>query len=48
MDDEAKWDDTLALVDRTAPYGLTGAVFAEDRAAIQEAMSRLRYPAGPF
>ena len=31
--DESKWDDTLELVDQTAPYGLTGAVFSEDRAA---------------
>ena len=29
---EGKWSDTLELVDRTAPYGLTGAVFADDRA----------------
>jgi 1-pyrroline-5-carboxylate dehydrogenase len=26
--DEKRWDDTLRLVDETAPYGLTGAVFA--------------------
>ena len=32
----------------TAPYGLTGAVFAEDRAAVQEAKDRLRYAAGNF
>ena len=31
--DEKRWGETLDLVDRTAPYGLTGAVFAEDRAA---------------
>ena len=46
--DERKWDDTLNLVDRTAPYGLTGAVFAEDRAAVDEAADRLRYAAGNF
>jgi 1-pyrroline-5-carboxylate dehydrogenase len=46
--DERKWDDTLDLVDRTAPYGLTGAVFAEDRAAVDEAADRLRYAAGNF
>ncbi len=46
--DEARWDDTLDLVDRTAPYGLTGAVFAEDRAAVDEAADRLRYAAGNF
>jgi 1-pyrroline-5-carboxylate dehydrogenase len=46
--DEARWDDTLDLVDRTAPYGLTGAVFAEERSAVDEAADRLRYAAGNF
>ena len=46
--DEGRWDDTLDLIDSTAPYGLTGAVFAEDRAAVQEASDRLRYAAGNF
>jgi 1-pyrroline-5-carboxylate dehydrogenase len=46
--DEADWDDTLGLIDESSPYGLTGAVFAEDRAAIQEAKDRLRYAAGNF
>jgi 1-pyrroline-5-carboxylate dehydrogenase len=46
--DEDKWDDTLQLIDRTAPYGLTGAVFSEDRAAIDDAQSKLRYAAGNF
>ncbi|HEX5648479.1 MAG TPA: aldehyde dehydrogenase family protein, partial [Steroidobacteraceae bacterium] len=35
-------------VDRTAEYGLTGAVFARDRAAIVEATSVLRHTAGNF
>jgi 1-pyrroline-5-carboxylate dehydrogenase len=46
--DEKRWGETLDLVDSTAPYGLTGAVFAEDRAAVQEASDRLRYAAGNF
>ena len=46
--DEKRWDDTLELVDDTAPYGLTGAVFATDRAAIDEAQDALRYTAGNF
>ena len=46
--DESRWGDTLDLIDSTAPYGLTGAVFAEDRAAVQEAADRLRYAAGNF
>jgi 1-pyrroline-5-carboxylate dehydrogenase len=43
---EAKWTDTLELIDRTAPYGLTGAVFADDRQAVVEAEDKLRYAAG--
>ena len=46
--DEKRWDDTLRLVDETAPYGLTGAVFATERAAIEEAQDALRYAAGNF
>ena len=45
---ENAWEDTLALVDRSAPYGLTGAVFARDREAIEEAEDALRYAAGNF
>jgi 1-pyrroline-5-carboxylate dehydrogenase len=46
--DDAKWAQTLALVDRTSPYALTGAVFAQDRAAVREAAIRLRHAAGNF
>jgi len=46
--DDAAWNDTLALLDRTSPYALTGAVFARDRAAIAMAADRLRYSAGNF
>jgi 1-pyrroline-5-carboxylate dehydrogenase len=45
---ESKWEDTLELVDRTAPYGLTGAIFADDREAVIEAEEALRYAAGNF
>ncbi len=44
----AKWRETLELVDRTSPYALTGAVFARDRAAVQEASQVLRQAAGNF
>jgi 1-pyrroline-5-carboxylate dehydrogenase len=44
---EGKWDETLELVDDN-PYALTGAVFSEDRAAIDQAEERLRYTAGNF
>jgi 1-pyrroline-5-carboxylate dehydrogenase len=45
---ENEWEKTLELVDSTAPYGLTGAVFAEERDAIDEAEEVLRYAAGNF
>jgi 1-pyrroline-5-carboxylate dehydrogenase len=45
---ERQWRETLDLVDRTAPYGLTGAVFAQDRMAIKEAHEALEYAAGNF
>jgi 1-pyrroline-5-carboxylate dehydrogenase len=45
---ESDYADTLDLVDRTAPYGLTGAVFARDRAAIELAGEKLQYAAGNF
>jgi 1-pyrroline-5-carboxylate dehydrogenase len=46
--DESKWADTLELVDSTGAYGLTGAVFSNDRYAIDEAQDALRYAAGNF
>jgi 1-pyrroline-5-carboxylate dehydrogenase len=46
--DENRYEEALDLVDKGAPYGLTGAVFARDRAAIDTAGDRLRYAAGNF
>ncbi|WP_042389918.1 L-glutamate gamma-semialdehyde dehydrogenase [Streptacidiphilus melanogenes] len=46
--DDARWEQTLDLVDGTAPYALTGAVVAQDRAAIARATDRLRFAAGNF
>src|SRR5438067_3326873 len=43
---ENAWEQTLELVDETAPYGLTGAIFSEDRLAIDEAQEALQYAAG--
>ncbi len=43
-----QWEDTLRLVDSTSPYALTGAVFADDRAAVRQAMDALRHAAGNF
>ncbi|MEL6761672.1 MAG: aldehyde dehydrogenase family protein, partial [Myxococcota bacterium] len=46
--DDIAWSETLKLVDETSPYALTGAVFAQDRAAVDEAMCSLRFSAGNF
>jgi len=45
---DADWKKTLGLVDSTSPYALTGAVFADDRRAVREAMDALRNAAGNF
>ena len=42
------FEDTLDLCDATSPYGLTGALFARDRHAINVAYERLRNAAGNF
>jgi 1-pyrroline-5-carboxylate dehydrogenase len=46
--DDAKWEETLRLVDATSPYALTGAVFANDRRAVRQAAAALRGAAGNF
>jgi 1-pyrroline-5-carboxylate dehydrogenase len=46
--DDAQWHDTLRLVDSTSSYALTGAVFAQERRAVREAVSGLRHAAGNF
>jgi 1-pyrroline-5-carboxylate dehydrogenase len=46
--DESKWLETLDVVDNTSPYALTGAIFAQDRYAIQQGLERLRNAAGNF
>lgn len=43
-----KYEETLELVDRTSPYALTGAVFAQDRWAIDLALRKLVNAAGNF
>ena len=46
--DDAKWDETLRVIDTTSPYALTGSVFANDRHAVREASIALRNAAGNF
>jgi 1-pyrroline-5-carboxylate dehydrogenase len=45
---DSAWAETLATIDRTSPYALTGSVFSTDRAAILEATDTLRNAAGNF
>lgn len=42
------YDRILQIIDQTAPYALTGAVIADDRAAVLRAQSGLRHAAGNF
>ena len=44
----ARWSETLRLVDETSPYALTGAIFAQDRRAVDDGERALRYAAGNF
>ncbi len=46
--DDNKWEETLELVDSTSEYALTGAVFAQDRYAIEVATHKLQNSAGNF
>jgi len=42
------FDETLQLCDETSPYGLTGAIFSNDKYAMIRACRVLRYAAGNF
>lgn len=44
--EDAQWEETLKLVDRTSEYALTGAIFSQDRYAIEEAAAKLQNAAG--
>jgi len=45
---DEEYASTLKLVDETSPYGLTGSIFARDRAAIKLASDVLEQAAGNF
>jgi 1-pyrroline-5-carboxylate dehydrogenase len=47
-DPDGAFDAILDVVDGAAPYGLTGSIIANDRAAIVQAQQRLRFTAGNF
>ena len=46
--EDAKWIETLELVDQTSEYALTGAIFSQDRYAIEVATTKLQNAAGNF
>jgi 1-pyrroline-5-carboxylate dehydrogenase len=46
--DDADYDAVLTQMESSAPYALTGAVIAQDRAAIAHAQRFLRFAAGNF
>ncbi|WP_026712363.1 L-glutamate gamma-semialdehyde dehydrogenase [Flavobacterium daejeonense] len=46
--EDAKWSETLELIDQTSDYALTGAIFSRDRYAIEEATVKLQNAAGNF
>ncbi|HJU96680.1 MAG TPA: L-glutamate gamma-semialdehyde dehydrogenase [Jiangellaceae bacterium] len=46
--DDADYDRVLLQMESVAPYALTGAIIAQDRAAIAEATEVLRFAAGNF
>lgn len=43
-----QWSSMLDQMESVAPYALTGAVIAQDRAAVGQAVERLRFAAGNF
>jgi 1-pyrroline-5-carboxylate dehydrogenase len=46
--DDAEFSTILEEVDQATPYGLTGAILGEDRAALSQAAEALRFAAGNF
>ncbi len=46
--DDNKFEETLKLCDETSPFGLTGAIFSNDKYAMIQACRTLRYAAGNF
>ena len=46
--DDDKFEETLDILDKTSEYGLTGAIFAQDRYIIEMASDKLQHSAGNF
>ena len=45
---DIEWSKTLKLVDQTSEYALTGAVYSQNRYALEEALNELENSAGNF
>ena len=45
---DESWDEICSIVNKTSPYGLTGAIFAENKDAINSGTRFLRHSAGNF
>jgi 1-pyrroline-5-carboxylate dehydrogenase len=46
--EDSKYEETLSICDSTSPFGLTGAIFSNDKYAMITACRALRYAAGNF
>jgi 1-pyrroline-5-carboxylate dehydrogenase len=46
--EDTDFETVMTEIDQAAPYGLTGAVIGDDRAALARAQERLRFAAGNF
>jgi len=46
--EDSKWEEMLKVCDGTSPYALTGAVFAQDRMAVEAMTKALTHSAGNF
>ncbi len=46
--DDNKYEETLQICDQTSPFSLTGAIFAQDRYAVEKADKALTHAAGNF
>ncbi len=46
--EDADFEKTLGICDRTSPYALTGSIFSNDRYSMVRACKTLRYSAGNF
>ena len=41
-----KYDDILEIIEQTSPYALTGSIFSESEAVIENSLDKLRNAAG--